>query len=108
MREYEAVVILNDTKFEGGTEPFIDELERYISELGGTVREKESWGRKRFVHPIKQQQGGTYWDLKLELPAEKVETLKQAFRLDERVLRLVVYLDEKKEKTEKKEVLPEV
>lgn len=99
MRQYEAIFILDDTQFEGSTEPFMEELGRYIGELGGQLDQQECWGRKRFARPINGQQGGTYWELAVQLPADQVDTLRQAFRLDKRVLRVAVYLKEEKKQS---------
>ena len=96
MRQYEIVFILDDQSFTDSGDNFIaKEVTELIDELGGGIITAEKMGRRHLAYPIKKRAAGVYWDLTVRLNADKVEPFQAKYRLDLRVLRLAVMIDER-------------
>ena len=91
MRKYEAVFILDPRKVEGDGEGFSATVEEAFKELGGTVERVKCLERKTFARPIGRHTMGIYWDYVVSLPPQAVAELKDKYRLNQTVLRLVVF-----------------
>ena len=91
MRKYEAVFILDPRKVEGDGEGFSGTIEEAFKELGGTVERVKCLERKTFARPIGHHTMGIYWDYVVSLPPQAVAELKDKYRLNQTVLRLVVF-----------------
>ena len=91
MRKYEAVFILDPRKVEGDGEGFSTTIEEAFKELGGTVERVKCLERKTFARPIGRHTMGIYWDYVVSLPPQAVVVLKDKYRLNQTVLRLVVF-----------------
>ena len=103
MKQYEAVIILDNSKIEDGGEVFIKSLGKYIKTLGGNVREENSMGRKQFARPIKKITAGTYWNLMIDMDPTQVEVLKEHYALNEIVVRIGIFSFDQKKQAPKKE-----
>lgn len=91
MNTYQAVFILDDKKVDDGGDAFANDVVSYIKELGGQFKEKNSLGRKQFARRIKNRSAGHYWEFVFDLDPTKVETFEDRYRLNNTVLRLVVF-----------------
>jgi small subunit ribosomal protein S6 len=94
LKAYEAVFILDERRFEDGGEAFAERFCELVGQLGGAVKQRNPMGRRQFARPIRKLRAGIYWDFILDMPAENVAELKERYRLDENVLRLVVMIYE--------------
>ena len=94
MKTYEAVFILDDKKLDDHGDSFARQVGDHIRDLGGKVKEKGSLGRKQFARRIKKRSAGQYWDFVFDLDPDKVVTFEDKYRLDDAVLRLVVFIYE--------------
>lgn len=97
MKKYESVFIIDVRKVDDEGKAFSAELAKYIESLGGKITEAIPMGRKQFAREIKKRKAGAYWNIMFELTSDKVGSIRNKFRLDERVLRLMIILDEKPE-----------
>lgn len=91
MRTYEAVFILDERKIEDRGDSFARRVAGHIKDLGGKVQERQSLGRRQLAHPVKKHSSGVYWDFVLDLAPDKLSAFEDKYRLDETVLRLVVF-----------------
>jgi len=91
LRTYEAVFILDERKIEDRGDAFARQVAGHIKELSGKVRERRSMGRRQLAYPIKKRSSGVYWDFVLDLAPDKLGAFEDKYRLDETVLRLVVF-----------------
>jgi len=92
LKTYEAVFILDEKKFDDGGEAFSQRVGEDISKLGGSLKNRDNMGRRQFARPIGKHTAGLYWDLVLDLPADKVTAFEDLYRLNEDVLRMQVFL----------------
>lgn len=98
MKKYESIFILDIRKVDDDGTAFTEELKKLIEgELKGKMVETKPMGRKQFAREIKKRKAGIYWNYIFEAEAEQVKTIRNSFRLDDRVLRLMVINYEKPE-----------
>ena len=92
MKKYEAVFILDVRKVEDEGKAFSEEFGKNLESMGGKLIEANEMGRKQFAREIKKRKAGVYLNFVFELDAEKETQIREQFRLDERVLRIMIIL----------------
>ncbi len=97
MNKYEAVFILDIKKIEDDGTAYTKELSELIVELGGKVVESVNMGRKTFAREIKRQKAGQYWNYIFEVAPDKVEEIRNKYRLDPRVIRMFTIIYDRPE-----------
>ena len=95
MKKYEAIFILNDRKFDDGGEAFSTKVEEILAQCEASNISKETMGRKQFARPIGKRTHGLYWSFYFTMAPGQGESFQDKFRLEENVLRHVVYVDDK-------------
>ncbi|RMG66392.1 MAG: 30S ribosomal protein S6 [Calditrichaeota bacterium] len=74
-------------------------VQQLIEDHGGVIKKINRWGKRRLAYPIKKKTHGYYVEIeftansRLNIPA----TLEQEYRLNDRVLRYLTYIVDKKE-----------
>ncbi len=94
MRTYEAVFILDERKIEDKGDTFARAVAGHIKDLRGKVRERRSLGRRQLAYKINKRSSGVYWDFVFDLDPARLGAFEDKYRLNETVLRLVVFLYE--------------
>ena len=69
-----------------------EEFAKMIQSWGGVVNETNLMGRKQFAREIKKRKAGVYVNFVFELDAEKETQIREQYRLDDRVLRIMIIL----------------
>jgi len=95
LKKYEAVFILDLRKVDDEGKAFASEFEKMILDWGGTVTLSQSMGQKTFARPINKRKAGIYYNFLFEVAPEKEAMIREEYRLDERVLRHLIILDER-------------
>ena len=95
MKKYEAIFIYDIRMVDDEGEGANRELVALIESLGGKVTESVSMGRIQFSYEIKKRKAGIYWDVFFEIDESKIIAIKDKFRLDERVLRNMIVIDDR-------------
>ena len=90
MKKYEAVFILDMRKVEDEGQAFSEEFEKNVQSWGGVMVENVSMGRKQFAREIKKRKAGIYWNFVFELEPAKETEIREFYKLDERVIRLMI------------------
>ena len=90
MNKYEAVFILNIRKVDDEGDAFSKEFTGMVEEWGGNMVESQPMGRKQFAREIKKAKAGIYWNYVFNLDPDKVLAIRNQFRLDDRVIRLMI------------------
>ena len=87
MPYYESVFIarqdISAAQVEGLTETF----EKVITDAGGAIAKRESWGLRTMAYKIKKNRKGHYVLLNLDAPAPAVHEMERQMRINEDVLR---------------------
>jgi ribosomal protein S6 len=95
LRKYETVFILNDRKFEDGGTAFSAKVEEVLKSCNASGIKKESIGRRAFARQIGKRTHGLYWSFYFTMSPDQVENFQDKFRLEENVLRHVVFNDDR-------------
>ena len=90
MKKYEAIFILDIRKVEDEGKGFTEEFGKNLESWGGKRIEANAMGRKQFAREINKRKAGIYWDYVFEMDPLKVIEVRNQYRLDERLIRLLV------------------
>ena len=91
MKKYEVVIILDPRTDDGNGDAFSDAFQASMKEMGGNVTRVKFFEQRTFAYPIKKRKTGIYWDYVVEAEGTFVAELKDKYRLNQSVLRLVVF-----------------
>ena len=91
MKKYEVVIILDPRVVEGNGDAFSDAFQASMKEMGGNVTRVKFFEQRTFAYPIRKRKTGIYWDYVVEAEGTFVAELKDKYRLNQSVLRLVVF-----------------
>lgn len=95
MKKYEAIFILDPRKNEDDGKSFASQFEEKIQNWGGKVTLSNNMGRKTFAREIKKRKVGIYYNFLFEVDPDKEALIREDYRLDERILRLLVIIDDR-------------
>ena len=95
MKKYEAVFILDIRKVDDEGKAFSQDFGALVESLGGKMEAAVSLGRKQFTYDINKRKAGIYWDYYFDLDPAMVKEIREKYRLDERVIREMVIVDER-------------
>jgi ribosomal protein S6 len=95
---YESMVVLKTDITEEQKAEVFSKITKKIEELQGTVKVAKVWASQRaFSFPLvsrgaekKRHASGCYWLVEFDIDGQKLGELKEALRLDERVLRSTI------------------
>ncbi|NVM57715.1 MAG: 30S ribosomal protein S6 [Desulfobacterales bacterium] len=96
MRRYESVFIANPDLSKEECQPLFDKLNNLISDGHGFVVKFDEWGHKRLAYEIKKHTRGYYVLMEYCGDGALVRELERNMRLDDRVLKYMTVLLEKK------------
>ncbi len=92
---YESVFIARQDISAGQVDTLADEMEKVISDNGGSVARREYWGLRNLAYRVKKNRKGHYIMFNLDAPSEAVQEMERNLRLHEDVLRyMTIRLEE--------------
>ncbi len=97
-RNYECMLILKPDLPEAEREEAAGSIEEKIKELGGEVVKSLLWAKVKDFYYFLRSKGaerkkyhkGSYWLINFALPIENLGELKEAIRLEEKILRSLI------------------
>ncbi|MFQ5680463.1 MAG: 30S ribosomal protein S6 [Candidatus Omnitrophota bacterium] len=90
-RKYEAIFILKANQKESEIKAIAQELSDSIVKNNGAVSLSEVWmAKRRFTFPIKKHKDGTYYKILFTADTAAIKAIKQAYRLNDKILRLMI------------------
>ncbi len=96
MRTYQTVIVIDSFLKSEEIDAIIAKVLRIINNNGGKVVNVDRWEKKRLAYEIKRRQYGYYVEIIFEAPGNLVNILEREYRLDEKILRyLTIVLDKK-------------
>ena len=99
MKKYESIFILDERQVEDQGKAFSEEMAELIKSLGGVVDEIIAMGRRQFARKIGKKKSGIYYDFVFAMEEDKVASVKDKYRLDQRVLRMQTLMYDERAKT---------
>ena len=98
MPNYESVFIARQDITAAQVEGLVETFEKVITDAGGSVPKKESWGLRTFAYKIKKNRKGHYTLMNINAPATAVHEMERQMRINEDVLRYItIRVDELEE-----------
>ena len=86
---YEAMFILDSTRFGRDPDGVSNQLADLIQKAGGEILVSRLWEERRLAYPIKGQRKGTYWLIYLSLDPLQLAALRRQFEISETILRFM-------------------
>ena len=86
---YESVFIARQDISAGQVDTLADEMEKLISDNGGSVARREYWGLRNLTYRMKKNRKGHYIMFNLDAPSEAVQEMERLMRLHDDVMRVL-------------------
>jgi small subunit ribosomal protein S6 len=90
MRRYEVMIILDPDLEEKTIAPSLEAFLNVIRSDGGSVKNIDQWGKRRFAYEIEHKSEGYYVVLDLEATPAAVAELDRQLNLNEAIIRTKV------------------
>jgi small subunit ribosomal protein S6 len=90
LKKYEGVFIIDVRKVDDEGKALTEELKSFIESSGGKMIETIEMGRKQFAREINKRKAGIYWNYVFELTPDKVIEIKERYRLNDKVIRIMI------------------
>ena len=87
MPYYESVFIARQDITAAQVEGLIETFEKAITDGGGVVPKKESWGLRTLAYRIKKNRKGHYVLMNIDAPAEAIKEMERQMHINEDVIR---------------------
>lgn len=87
MDTYELIFIT-----ENDTDETLKKVSSIVEKYNGVVKEKKSWGKKKFSYRIKKHLYGFYFEWIIEMPKKYILDFKKQFSQTELVLRYLLLI----------------
>ncbi|MBX4191694.1 MAG: 30S ribosomal protein S6 [Candidatus Doudnabacteria bacterium] len=87
MPKYELMYILSSAVSDNDVPPITDEVNKFITDNGGTLLTNEMLGKKKLAYPIKKTRNGFYVLQTFNLEGSKLQPLDDKLRAIEPIIR---------------------
>lgn len=95
MRTYEVVYIAAPNTSDDDLTKLNSQLEKVVTDLGGTISKTDNWGRKKLAYKIGKYDEGVYVILYIEGNGNEIAEVERRLRVNDAVIRhLTVRTDE--------------
>ena len=95
MNNYETVFIVTPVLSEAQVQEVADKFQGVITENGGQIVNRESWGLRKLAYPIQKKTTGFYFLVEFTGEGPIVGKLETQYRRDERVIRFLTFKQDK-------------
>ena len=107
-RNYESMLILRPDLSEQEREEIFEKITKKVEALEGKVISSKVWAKEKNFYYFLKSRGaekkkyykGCYWLINFSISTDKLSDLKEAVRLEERILRNVILSNENKLKAQ--------
>jgi small subunit ribosomal protein S6 len=87
LRDYELVFIINPEIVEESLDTTIENVNKLITEMGGTISNAEQWGKRKLAYPIEHFIEGSYVLTEFKLKPTLSKELEANLQTSEEILR---------------------
>ena len=95
-RAYECILVFESTVTEDERKSAVQKIKEAIAPFKGEIVKVQEWGRRELAYPIKGKKDGLYLWLEIKGEAQIVKAAEASFKLNERVLRHLMVVSEKR------------
>ena len=93
--KYETVFILTPVLSDAQMKEAVEKFAKTLTDNGATIANTEEWGLRKLAYPNQKKSTGFYCFIEFEGDPTLVKKLDTAFRRDERVIRFLVFRQDK-------------
>ncbi len=103
---YNTIFIVDVSQNPDESETVTSRIQQLIEDYGGVIKKINRWGKRRLAYPIQKKTHGFYVEIefsassRLNIPS----ILENEYRLNDRVLRYMTYIVEKKELIQREKI----
>ena len=91
MNTYEAMFLINAKLDEKATNAIFDQIKETITKNEGNIISSRLWAeKKQLSFPIRKHQEATYYIANFKLQPDSIDKLRQVYRLNENILRVLI------------------
>jgi small subunit ribosomal protein S6 len=91
MNSYEAMFLVNSSLDDKASKAVLDQIKEILVKNEGNIISSNIWAEKRSLcFPIKKNMEATYYLVNFMLKPDLIDTVKQTYRLNENVLRVLI------------------
>jgi len=94
VRNYETAYIIDPVLEEEGITALIENIKKQIGNFGGEIGEVDIWGKRKLAYEAKKRTEGVYVVIKFQGTPGIANKLCHFFKINDRILRYIVILDE--------------
>ena len=87
MRAYEVMIIVDPEVDDAGVKGVVARVTDLVQADTGRIVTLDTWGRRRFTHPIKRKHEGTYLVFEIVTEATNLDPLDRNLRLADDIVR---------------------
>ncbi len=102
VKKYELIFILQADQAESEMESRVQRVKDILADHEGEITQENHWGVRRLAYEIEHENKGNYMFLKFRSHGTAVEALDKFLRLDDKVLRHLVVVDDEWEDRNRK------
>ena len=100
MNKYEMAVVINGRLEEDAKNAVLDKAKALIERFGGTIKNVDEWGKKRYAYDIQKSKEGYYNFIKFEAEPTAPAEIEHRMRIMDGVVRYLIVTDDLPENTQ--------
>ena len=94
MKRYEGMFIIKPDITPDAQAKVVELIKATITKNGGTIIVAEGWGKRKLTHEIEKFKEGEYHRVEFEIEPKAILDLKQAYKLNEDIIREIITVKE--------------
>lgn len=94
MNKYEMTVVINGRLEEEGKNEVLGRAKALIERFGGTIKNVDEWGKKKYAYEIQKSKEGYYNFIKFEAESDAPAEIENRMRIMDGVVRYLIVVDD--------------
>lgn len=95
MRSYEIMLAINPQLEDKELDSLLNKVKKVIKDAKGKATKIDKWGKRKLAYEIKDFNEAIYVVLKFNADEEKISELERVMKLEERVIRYLLILQDR-------------
>jgi len=104
MRSYEIMLAINPQLEDKELDSLLNKVKKVVKNAKGEVAKIDKWGKRKLAYEIKDFNEAIYVVVKFNADEKKISELERVIKLEERVIRYLLILQDRKTSSSQEEV----
>lgn len=104
MRSYEMMLAINPQLEDEKLDSLLNKVKKVVKKAKGEVTKIDKWGKRKLAYEIKDFNEAIYVVLKFNADEKKISELERVMKLEERVIRYLLILQDREISSSQEEV----